>query len=440
MRGETESPTVVFSRVPAAPPTPSAGHRHRRGRRRGRPWSVAALVAFVALLGAGLYAVAPLRSPLPAATVELALPASMKIPGTAPRLSWPRAGQGMIAVPGIGTLGAYGGDKPLPIASVTKVMTAYLILTEHPLAAGEQGPELTVTAAQAAAYPAERARGESLVEVRAGEVITERQALQAVLLPSANNMARILAAWDAGTVDAFVDKMNATADRLGMADTHYTDPSGLDPDTVSTARDQVILAGKAMALPAFAEIVKQKTATIPVAGTVKNYNELVGHNGVVGIKTGSTDEAGGCLVFAAVVRVAGRTLTVVGAVFGQPGANTPVQLDRVFAATRAVLRSTSAALGVHTLVEAGRHVATIHGPLGTGTTIRTAEKVEAIGWPGLTVTLKTHLPPPPARIAAGAAHGQLTVHVGSGKPITTSLRTGTGLEPPTTWDRIRQHR
>ncbi|GIF51329.1 D-alanyl-D-alanine carboxypeptidase (penicillin-binding protein 5/6) [Asanoa ferruginea] len=434
MHDHTEMPTVVFNRIPPTPPAPPVKRRRRR------PWLVAALVAVVLFLGVAGYAVAPLRSALPAATIDLALPASMKIPGSAPRLSWPRAGQGMISVPGIGTLGAYGGDKPLPIASVTKVMTAYLILTEHPLDAGEQGPELTVTAAQAAAYPGERGRGESVVEVRAGEKITERQALQAVLLPSANNMARILAAWDAGSVDAFVDKMNATADRLGMTNTHYTDPSGLDPDTVSTAHDQVILAGKAMALPAFAEIVKQKSATIPVAGKVKNYNELVGHNGVVGIKTGSTDEAGGCLVFAAVITVAGRKVTVVGALLGQPGANTPVQLDRVFAATKTALRSAAAAVGVHTLVEAGRQVATVHGPLGTGTTVHTAGKLDVIGWPGLTVKLDAKLPTPAASVAGGADFGQLTVRLGGGKPVTTALRTSTAMEPPSTWDRIRQHR
>ncbi|WP_406044144.1 D-alanyl-D-alanine carboxypeptidase [Micromonospora sp. NBC_00898] len=391
------------------------------------------------LLGGALYAVTPLRHPLPNPTVELTLPASMTIPGTAPRLPWPRSGQAMISIDGLGTLGTSGGSKSLPIASVTKVMTAYVILTEHPLGVGEQGPELTVSAEQAAAYPAEKARGESLVEVRAGEVITERQALQAVMLPSANNMARILAAWDSGSVAAFVEKMNATADRLGMSGTHYTDPSGLDPDTVSTARDQVVLAGKAMALPAFAEIVKQKQATLPVAGTVKNYNELVGRNGVVGIKTGSTDEAGGCLVFAAVVNVGGRKLTIVGAVLGQPGADTPVQLERVFAVTRSLLRSTAAALAVHTLVEAGEQVATVRGPLGTGTTINAAEKVEVVGWPGLRVRIDARIPAVPSRIAAGAEHGRLTVNTG-GRPVGTALRTGTGMEPPSTWDRIRHHR
>jgi D-alanyl-D-alanine carboxypeptidase (penicillin-binding protein 5/6) len=433
--GPTEMQTVEFSRIPSAPP-PSPPVR--RGRR-PLPWVLGGLLALL-LLGGALYAVAPLRHPLPTPTVELTLPASMTIPGTAPRLPWPRAGQAVISVDGLGTLGTSGGSKSLPIASVTKVMTAYVILTEHPLAVGEQGPKLTVSAKQAAAYPAEKARGESLVKVRAGEVITERQALQAVLLLSANNMARILAAWDSGSVAAFVKKMNATADQLGMSGTHYTDPSGLDPDTVSTARDQVILASKAMALPAFAEIVKQKQATLPVAGTVKNYNELVGRDGVVGIKTGSTDEAGGCLVFAAVVNVGGRKLTIVGAVLGQPGANTPVQLDRVFAVTRSLLRSTAAALAVHTLVEAGEQVATVRGPLGTGTTINAAEKVDVVGWPGLQVRLDAQIPAVPSRIAAGAEYGQLTVKAGRREPVGTALRTGTGMEPPGTWERIRHHR
>ncbi|MET8353191.1 D-alanyl-D-alanine carboxypeptidase [Micromonospora sp. NPDC005206] len=432
MGGPTESPTEDLSELLAASPV--------RGGRRRLPWALGSLLVLLLLLGGGLYAVAPLRDPLPAPTVELTLPASMAIPGTAPRLPWPRTGQAMISVDGLGTMGAFGGSKRLPIASVTKVMTAYVILTEHPLAVGEQGPKLTVSAAQAAAYPAENARGESLVEVRAGEVITERQALQAVLLPSANNMARILAAWDSGSVAAFVEKMNAVADDLGMSDTHYTDPSGLDPDTVSTARDQVILASRAMALPAFAEIVKQKQATIPVAGTVRNYNELVGRDGVVGIKTGSTDEAGGCLVFAAVVTVGGRKLRVVGAVLGQPGANTPVQLDRVFAVTRSLLRSTAAALAVHTLVEAGEQVATVRGPLGAGSTIGAGEKVEVVGWPGLRVRLDAQIPEVSSRIAAGAEHGQLTVTAGVGEPVVTTLRTGAAMEPPTSWERIRRHR
>ncbi|GAA3752707.1 hypothetical protein GCM10022225_41620 [Plantactinospora mayteni] len=277
--------------------------------------------------------------------------------------------------------------------------------------------------------------------VVAGAVFTQRQALQAVLLPSANNMARILAAWDAGSIDAFVAKMNATAEKLGMKDTRYTDPSGLDPGTVSTAVDQVILARKAMRLPAFAEIAAQKKATLPVAGEVKNYNSLVGRDGVVGIKTGSTDEAGGCLVFAAVVKVGGRKVTIVGAVLGQPGANTPVQLDRVFKATRPLVRTATAALTAHPVVRTGDQVATVTGPLGTGTTIHAGKDLTVVGWPGMRVRLDVEIPAIPARLPAQTEHGQLTaVTDGGGAPVTAALHSGERLEPPSNWERIRQHR
>ncbi|MGC3864309.1 D-alanyl-D-alanine carboxypeptidase family protein [Micromonospora chersina] len=418
--------------IPRVPPPP-------RRRRRRLPALISMLMTLL-LLAAALVAVAPLRHPLPAPTVTRTLPASTVIPGEAPTLPWPRSGQAALYVEGVGSIGASGGSRPLPIGSVAKVMTAYVILTEHPLDRGEHGPKLTVSAAQAAAYPRELARGESLVRVTAGAVFTERQALQAVLLPSANNMARILAAWDAGSIDAFVDKMNDTAAEFGMRNTHYTDPSGLSPATVSTAADQVILARKAMALPAFAEIVAQKKATLPVTGEVKNYNSLVGRNGVVGIKTGSTDEAGGCLSFAFVVTVGGRKITVVGAVLGQPGADTPVQLERVFRVTRSLIRTASSAITLHPVVRAGDPVATVRGPLGAETTIHAANDLAVVGWPGLRVRLDTDIPAVPADLPAGAEHGRATAVAGGGKPVTTPLLSGVRLEAPGTWDRIRRHR
>ncbi|MEU5943562.1 D-alanyl-D-alanine carboxypeptidase [Micromonospora sp. NPDC047548] len=417
--------------VPPQRPT-----RHRAGGH----WLLISGLLTLLLAAAAVFAVAPLRHPLPAPTVTRTLPASTIIPGKAPRVPWPATGQAALSVERIGSLGTSGGSKPVPIASVSKVMTAYVILTEHPLDRGEHGPKLTVSEQQAAAYPAEQARGESLVPVVAGAVFTERQALQAVMLPSANNLARILAAWDAGSIEAFVAKMNDTAAELGMKDTHYTDPAGYDPGTVSTAVDQVILARKAMKLPAFAEIAAQKQATLPVAGTVHNYNSLVGKDGVVGIKTGSTDEAGGCLVFAAVTKVGGRKITIVGAVLGQPGAHTPEQLDRVFRATRPLVRTATAALGVHPVVRAGDQVATIRGPLDAGTTLNAAQDLTVVGWPGMRVRLDLDIPTVPAELPAEAEHGRLKAITGTGAPIATPLRTGAGLEPPSTWDRIRLHR
>ena len=157
------------------------------------------------------------------------------------------------------------------------------------------------------------------MSIAAGEQLTERQALQALLLPSANNIAAVLARWDAGSVDRFVARMNATARSLGMTHTSYTDPSGYDDATVSTAADQVRVVDRAMRLPVFASIVATPSATLPVAGTVHNTNTLLGHNGFVGVKTGSTAAAGGCFAFRASRWIDGKRTTITGVVLGQPG-------------------------------------------------------------------------------------------------------------------------
>jgi D-alanyl-D-alanine carboxypeptidase (penicillin-binding protein 5/6) len=148
-------------------------------------------------------------------------------------------------------------------------------------------------------------------------VLSERQALEALLLPSANNIAALLAIHEAGSVEAFVGEMNEAAAELGMQNTDYTDPSGFEDTTVSTAADQLKLGRTAMSDPTLAEIVAMPSTVLPVAGEVANFNELVGHEGFVGIKTGSDQAAGGCLLFAKRIQVDGRTLTVVGAVLGQ---------------------------------------------------------------------------------------------------------------------------
>ena len=155
--------------------------------------------------------------------------------------------------------------------------------------------------------------------VAAGEELTEREALQALLLPSANNVAAVLARWDAGSEDRFVARMNAVSRSLGMTRTRYTDPSGYDDGTVSTAADQVRIVDQAMRLPVFSNIVAMPSAALPVAGIVLNTNRLLGHAGFVGVKTGSDDAAGGCFAFRAIRRIDGRWTTVTGVVLGQPG-------------------------------------------------------------------------------------------------------------------------
>lgn len=234
---------------------------------------------------------------------------------------WPAHGQAAFIRTGQTQVQAGPNQHAAPIASVAKVMTAYLVLHDHPLRAGEDGPTITLTYADVADTVRRRARHESVVSIAAGERLTERQALQALLLPSANNIAAVLARWDAGSEDRFVARMNAATRSLGMTHTRYTDPSGYDAATVSTAADQVRLVDRAMRLPVFAGIVATPSATLPVAGTVHNTDTLLGHNGFVGVKTGSDDAAGGCFAFRAIRRIDGKRTTITGVVLGQPGRN-----------------------------------------------------------------------------------------------------------------------
>src|SRR5262245_13612407 len=162
----------------------------RPARRRRRWLYVAVLVT--AAVGGGFIALGLVR-PVPAPYVVQTVPQVYVIPGTAPTIPWPKTGQAVVEVDGLGRLGSSGGSRPVPIASLAKVRTAYLVLRDPPLRVDEDGPKVTVSAEEAAAYPAQLASGESVVQVAAGEVLTERQALQALLLPSGNNIAYILA-------------------------------------------------------------------------------------------------------------------------------------------------------------------------------------------------------------------------------------------------------
>jgi D-alanyl-D-alanine carboxypeptidase (penicillin-binding protein 5/6) len=275
----------------------------RSGRRRST-----AIVAAGALFCAGLiwWAVVPGHGATPHRDARMG----------ALTLTWPDDGQSAVELVGTGRRTS-GRERAVPIASIAKVMTAYVVLRHFPLAAGQAGFTFTVTAANAEDAISDKASGQSYVPVEAGETLTEREALEALLLPSANNIAHALAEHWAGGEQAFIEAMNTEARSLHMRQTRYTDPSGLDPNTTSTALDQLRLARAAMQLPAFASIVSMPDAIVPVADEIINTDNLLGQDGFVGIKTGSTSGAGGCFMFEARQTRSGRTRILIGVVLGQ---------------------------------------------------------------------------------------------------------------------------
>jgi D-alanyl-D-alanine carboxypeptidase (penicillin-binding protein 5/6) len=334
-------------------------------------------------------------------------------PGRLGRLAWPTQGQAAIAVQGVGLLGSRRSELAAPIASVAKIMTAFIVLRDHPLGEHGAGPEIRVTGADEAIYEADRDTGQSTAAVRRGELLSERQALEALLLPSGNNVASLLARWDAGSEEAFEDKMNAQARELGMDHTHYSDASGFSSSTVSTARDQARLAEAAIRNPALVQIASLPRAELPVAGDLENLDDLLGSHGVFGLKTGSTSAAGGCFVFAARVPAGRRMVNVVGAVLGQPGVGERELLDSAFDATTDLLLSARHVLRGFGSV-AGRGVfGRILSAWAHPVAARLLRVPALIGWPGFAVRIQVRpaldLQAP---VSAGQTVGTAIVKVG----------------------------
>jgi D-alanyl-D-alanine carboxypeptidase (penicillin-binding protein 5/6) len=406
---------------------PLTYRRPQPPRRQPRRWPWLALLAVILLVAAAL-ARAETKPP-PDVALGRAAPRHVHLPGERFHPAWPAEGEAAVVVQGLGSLGASGDEEPVPIASVAKVMTAYLTLVEHPLAPGEEGFRIRVTPADVDDYHERVALDQSVVEVKAGEVLSERQALEALLLPSANNVAALLAVHQAGSIEAFAAQMNAAAAELGMESTHYTDPSGFEASTVSTAADQIKLARTAMADPTFAEIVAQPSARLPVVGEVPNYNELVGHEGFVGIKTGSDEAAGGCLLFAKEIEVGDRTLTVLGAVLGQrQGELVPAAL----ASANSLAASVAGAVRVRTVLPAGTKVLVARGPDGTQVAGVTAKPVRQLGWSGMPVRVKLATTPPGSSLDRGQRLATLTA-IGTSTVRVPVVSRGALAEPSLGW-------
>lgn len=361
----------------------------------------AGLAALVVLIAA--VAIRAATESVPAARAVIRLASTVRLPGPAPVLAWPATGQAALAGPTGPPIGSFGAQRPVPIASLAKVMTAYLILQDHPLDSRSDGFTMTITAAEAAELPRRIAGNQSVVSVHAGQELTERAALEALLLPSADNIADDLAAFDSGSLTAFVARMNSTASTLGMSSTHFADASGVDSATVSDASDLIALARAAMGVPAFAGIVALPSATVPGLGKLRNYNTLVGTDGFTGVKTGSTISAGQALMFSATRSVAGTSVPVVGVVLEQHGSGV---VGGALAAAKTLVDSYYPQLQRRTVLPAGAPVATVTR-VSRSATLSTTGPLQVLALPGATVDMSVSVgqPRPGWRSATVQAKG-----------------------------------
>ncbi|MER6309421.1 D-alanyl-D-alanine carboxypeptidase [Streptomyces sp. NPDC001657] len=375
-------PLDLLAKLTNTPPPPETPLRTVV--RRFKIWTP--LVVLLAIIFVIVQGVRPL--PNPTLTVGDAK-SSFTFEGGKLTIPWPAQGQAAVKVVGSGDLGTFGPQKPVPTASVAKIMTAYVILRDHPLKKDEKGPQIEV---DAKTVTEGGSRHESRIEgLKAGQKFSEQDMLKMLMIPSGNNIARLLARWDAKSANeaAFVTKMNAAAKELGMKNTTYTDPSGLDPKTVSTAVDQLKLAEAVMKYDAFRPIVAMTNADIPGLSTRINSNIdnlLLAGLSIKGIKTGSSTAAGGTLSWAAYKTVDGKDRLILGTMMDQhfkgldpDGANS---LTLVKENSQKVIQAVRDALTSATAVKKGQVVGYVDDGLNGRTPVVATKDLKAVGVPG----------------------------------------------------------
>ncbi|MGW4849899.1 serine hydrolase [Streptomyces sp. NPDC004288] len=394
-----------LTNTPPPPPTPL-----RTTVRRLRIWTPLVLLLLI------VFAIAQMVRPLPAPALTLSAAPTFTFDGGKLAMPWPGEGQGAVEVEGVGSMGLYGAQKPAPIASVTKTMTAYVILRDHPIKGKQQGPEITID--KKAADQA-GATHESTAQVKEGQTYTEKELLQLLMIPSANNVARLLARWDAGSEAAFVEKMNAAAKELGMTQSTYTDPSGLLDSTMSTPQDQLKLAKAVMQYDVFREIVNMPNLTVDgIPGRIENNNTILLEPGVSGIKTGSSTPAGGNLLWSANTVVDGKERRVLGIVMGAKNAKIlNDKLDLAISYSLKLIQQAQKDVTSAAVVKKGQLLGYVDDGLGGRTPVVATKELKAVGWPGLEVELELTDggKAVPHSGKAGDIVGQVSIGTGAGK-------------------------
>ena len=410
---------------------------HRRGRHGPSHRTLLATGVVLGLcVGGGLVAAAavPLAKGPPTLVVV--------IPGTQPAAPalvppFPKTGESAVAVPSLDWSAAGPVQTPVPIESLTKLMTAYVALAALPLAPDATGPTIEVTHDDVVEYRMDQRTDQSSVKVAQGEVLTERQLLDGLLVHSANNYASLLSRMVAGSDTEMVVRMNATAHSLGMRATTYVDVSGFDPGSQSNAVDVLHLATLLMRNPTFAQIVAQTSVVLPVAGEVGTFTPYLGKPGVVGIKSGLLTEYGGSDALAFDAKRGSDVVQVISVVLDQHSAiSDHLNLKAAGRAALVLASATSHHLTIW-------HVTTRYAAAGV------------LGWPASGVPVvanDTIVVPVLAGLPAHATITPLTwgssevnarktvavIVVASGTwHATTHLYTVAALTRPTLWQRLR---
>jgi D-alanyl-D-alanine carboxypeptidase (penicillin-binding protein 5/6) len=381
---------------------------------------------FLLILIAG-YAGYCLKRPLPA--LQPVRTAQISVPSRDVRLSWPADGQTALGAANYGLLATSGSETPKPIASIAKVMTALAVLKKFPLELGQNGQSITVTQADIDNYNDYIKKEGSVVAVNLGQQLTQYQALQGLLIPSGNNIADLLVRWAFGSMESYLAYANNLAQDMGLSHTKISDASGFSPQTTSTPSDLVKLGLAALDHPVIADIVKQRTAQLPGAGTIYSTNVYLGKGNVIGIKTGHTDESGGCFLLGATHDFGGRKATVVVATLGAKDVNAAMS------GTVNMLPTILAGFGEQPVLTSGELVGHYNVPWQGQVNIIARSDMKVFGWLGSTLQPTVSLSNQNVPASQGAEAGSITLK-SNGQQFEAKAETSTGIIAPSVWWRL----
>jgi serine-type D-Ala-D-Ala carboxypeptidase (penicillin-binding protein 5/6) len=417
----------------AAPPALDPSVRRKRRRRRG----IVGGIVFLVISGLiGTYVGLTLSAPLGPATLEAAAP-SITVPAAAELALSPDAATA-ISVTGAedylgpaasGIWAAGGGDDARPLASISKLITALVVLEAKPLAAGEAGPTITFDRDDHALYDKYYVLNATIAAMPTGSSMSEHDALEAMLVISASNYADAVSSWAYGSRSAF---LNATREWLaanGLAHTTMVEPTGIDARNTSTPSDLIALGRIAMANPVIAEIVAMETLNVPNIPAARNTNDLLGVDGITGIKTGTLDPTGSNLLFSATLDVGvEQPLSVIAVLMGGY-THESVALD-----ARALLASIRAGFHEVPVGERGQAIGSYSTAWGESAEIELAESASVLTWSDTAITA-TFNAGDLATGTEGDEVGEVTWVAGP-RTVTVPLVLAGDIDPPTAWWRL----
>jgi serine-type D-Ala-D-Ala carboxypeptidase (penicillin-binding protein 5/6) len=403
---------------------PSSRARARMYRRRRVTVFGSGGVVLVVLV----YLAMTLLAPVPAASAVLAKSVSLTQSAGAPQ--FPAYGASAIGAVGWdGTLGTGGSDTPQPMASITKIVTALVVLEKYPLHGDEQGPTLTLSALDVSYVARYKSQLGKVIPMTVGQKSTEREMLEVALIESANNYATSLAVWAFGSEKAYVAAAQKWTADHGLTGIHIDDTCGMSSASTATATDLVKLGGMALQNPVIAGIVNTKTTTIDGVGPIENTNKLLGKAGIDGIKTGTLYTYGSNLLFSSDVKIGGRTVTLIGAVLGGADAKT-VNTD-----VRTLVSSTKQGFHAVTLTEKGASFASWSTTWGQkAQAVATASKTVVV-W-GDTPISSVVTTDKVGVAAIGTRVGTVTYTIGSGTKVSVPLGLSKAIADPGPWWRL----